>query len=92
MEKKSLRRKRVVHNTYQCRGNVPKILITSIFNNEICAFRNKMEDNFFTDYLILYIERDFIKNVNVDFYYIWILCFKIIFFLSYMNFIILTFL
>ena len=30
------------------------------------AFRNKMEDNLLTDCLTLYIERDFVKNVDVD--------------------------
>ena len=30
------------------------------------AFRNKMEDDFLTDCLMLYIERDFVKNVEVD--------------------------
>ena len=30
------------------------------------AFRNKMEDNFLVDCLTLYIEQDFVKNVDVD--------------------------
>ena len=30
------------------------------------ALHNKMEDNLLADCLTLYIERDFVKNVNVD--------------------------
>ena len=30
------------------------------------TLRNKMEDDFLADYLTLYIERDFVKNVDVD--------------------------